>query len=119
MKEGEVEPTVEGWIFRENLRAFVEMAAFLADYAFDQWDWDAIHFGVDETAGQRKKYYAYPLLGSQPLNLLMNYDSGGGVVTILIDSEKGLSAEMVAQLELLFEMCETYTFSRAEWKWSS
>ena len=41
---------VEGWIWKKNLRPFLEVASQLAGYGFDDLDWDAITVGVAEAA---------------------------------------------------------------------
>jgi hypothetical protein len=62
---------VEGWIFAENLRPFVEVLASLAGYALydEQYDWVAIEDGLKDTDADEEKWYTYPLAGVRPLTL--------------------------------------------------
>jgi hypothetical protein len=107
---------VAGWIFEENLRPFVEMVAYVAGYVFDEDDWTAIHFGVQDTDSERGPWLTYPFTGRMPLTLKAAKESGAGIVSFDLDSEAGLAPEVEAQLDLLFLVCETCEVSSQQYK---
>jgi len=54
---------IKAWILEENLKPFLEIMASLVDYTFNEDDWNAIQWGIRETAVEANRWYDYELGG--------------------------------------------------------
>jgi hypothetical protein len=61
--------TINTWIPQANLSLFLERVSTLIGYGFDDWDWDAIRFGVRDTDLKQDRWYEYELSGKPPVEL--------------------------------------------------
>jgi hypothetical protein len=63
---------VSGSVYHENLRPFLEVISRLVGYEFDDLDWIAIEFGIDEAerSGPQLEFnwFEYPI-GGVPVRL--------------------------------------------------
>jgi hypothetical protein len=105
---------VEDWIFAENLQPFVEVLAFLAGYALydEDYDWVAIEYGVKATDEDANKWYTYAFARTRPLEFDLACNVGSNVVSVRVRSDDTITADLMAQLNLLVMMCQSYTISR-------
>ena len=82
---------MHGWVWRENLRPFLEMVASLARYEFDQWDLDAVLTGLGDSDADEERWFRYPF-GDEPQVVLgFSADRDG--------DEVGIEAEFDARGE--------------------
>ncbi|MDL5202783.1 hypothetical protein [Streptomyces sp. ALI-76-A] len=73
-----------GWIIDTNLRPLCESVAELAGYEFSESDWQAVETALPATDVEQATWYDYPMLGRQPLTLLVAADPGSSVVFIRV-----------------------------------
>ena len=59
--------TINTWIPQDNLFRFLGRVSVLIRYAFEDWDWDAIRFGVHDTDIKQDRWYEYGLNGKPPV----------------------------------------------------
>jgi len=57
--------TVQSWIFKYNLRSFLEMLGWIASYSPSDGDLDVISAGVDGTNDEREKWFSYEFKGEK------------------------------------------------------
>jgi len=104
-----MKPESSNWIFERNLRPFVEMVARLADYSFDANDWIAVSHGVRDTDQEADRWFTYSFEGAGQLQLEAAIDPGTSVVHVRVRGGDHLAGELQAQLDLLIDVCQTYT----------
>ncbi|MFW6694557.1 hypothetical protein [Streptomyces sp. MAR4 CNX-425] len=58
---------VSGWIWRSNLRGFLELLSGYVGYPFDETDWETVELGVQDSDDEdADRWYAYPLIEAEP-----------------------------------------------------
>jgi len=80
--------TVSDWIFEENLRGFLRVAAWLVGYAFEEDDWLAIRAGIEPTDDGAGRWFDYELAGRVTLPVALarsDPDAGTGVVAVRLN----------------------------------
>jgi hypothetical protein len=65
------------WIWRSNLRRFLELVSFYVGYGFDESDWLAIQAGLDALTSARPAF-DYPIIGRQQLAVSLSLDPDSG-----------------------------------------
>jgi hypothetical protein len=50
-----------GWIWTANLRPFLEVVGRLVTYKLEDWDWDAVSFGIESTDSERGPWFEWPI----------------------------------------------------------
>jgi hypothetical protein len=60
---------ISTWVREENLQLFLERLSAFIGYRFEDWDWDAVRFGICDTDSQHGQWYEYELRGSPPVEL--------------------------------------------------
>ena len=58
---------IDTWIHDSNLRMFLGTVAVRIGATFDDWDWDAIRFGVQDSSEDQNRRYDYDLQGDPPV----------------------------------------------------
>ena len=61
--------TINTWILPENLPLFLARMYTFIGYNFEEWDWDAIRFGIRDTNIQQGRWYKYSLSAKPPVEL--------------------------------------------------
>lgn len=64
-----VQITINTWILQDNLLLFVGRVSVLIGYGFEDWDWDAMRFGVRDTDIKQDRWYEYGLSGKPLVEL--------------------------------------------------
>ncbi|MEU7281596.1 hypothetical protein AB0A69_22910 [Streptomyces sp. NPDC045431] len=77
---------VGGWIWKSNLRPFLELLSRYAAYDFDATDWETVALAVEETDDERSEcWYAYPLVGDvHEIAVLLARAVGGEEVSVTV-----------------------------------
>ncbi|MDG4764336.1 hypothetical protein O7632_09495 [Solwaraspora sp. WMMD406] len=107
--DGELSPsaTTDGWVLTTNVRALIESLAELVYYEADDWDWDAIAFGLDATdTDDPHRWYAYPLIGTSALRLELANDPGSTITSVRIHHPAGEA--LTARVETIVSMLARY-----------
>jgi hypothetical protein len=76
-----------GWIDETNLKPFLETVAQFAGYELNNWDWDAINYGVKSSDHERGRWFIYEIEGVQSVTIRLAIDPGTAVLFVEIDSE--------------------------------
>lgn len=79
-----------GWIIEYNLKPFVETLSGFVGYRFDDWDRDAIRFGIKDTDVEADRWYEYGPIGERPVKLRIARDPGSIVVFVQVEADKDL-----------------------------
>ena len=66
--------TKNGWIWENNLLAFLLILSNIGSYTFDQSDWEAIDYGLVGTSDEDDVWFDYKLEGEMPISLRLAKD---------------------------------------------
>gem|GEM_PF-2857237 len=99
---------IENWILENNLKPLMEMLSHWAKYTFEPDDWDAIHYGIQESNRETNKWFDYILSGVEPVSIRLAADPGSSVVHVRIECSPSLAAKAGVALELM----QNYKLSR-------
>jgi hypothetical protein len=98
---------VAGWVWDSNVRPLVDSVAVLVDYRTDEWDWDAVTFGLDGTDSETLDgWYSYPLVGTDTVTLELANDPGTSVVHVRVRHSGGTL--LAARLDTVIAMLNQY-----------
>ncbi len=62
------------WMLEENIVNFVKIVSERVGYNADEWDTDAVKFGLENTKESENQWFQYPLIGQ--ITLELSYASG-------------------------------------------
>ncbi|MCX5173585.1 hypothetical protein OG616_36925 [Streptomyces antibioticus] len=87
---------VSGWIWRRNLRSFLELLSLYVGYDFDATDWDTVALALAGTDDEHADHwYSYPLVGSMhKIQVRLARSVGGDEVSV------NVSGVVTGELEL-------------------
>ncbi len=92
------------WLLEENIVSFVTIVAERVGYSADEWDTDAVKFGLDGTSESGGRWYEYPLTGRS--TLVLSYARGrNGTVLVRGEVPGPLEAIVIAVLCILQVHC--------------
>ena len=98
-----------GWLWRANLRPFMEMCSSVVEYSFDNSDWDAVQLILSSTDDElpRAAWGTYPLVGAHDrLDIAFARAVGGDEVRIVVTG--AADAERQATVAAFLQVCATY-----------
>ena len=72
------------WVFEDNLRPFLTVLGWVAGYALDADDWEAIATGVRETDAEAGRWYDYEFAGRHRAAFSLSRDPGTCVVHVRV-----------------------------------
>jgi hypothetical protein len=76
---------LSGWVWDTNVHALVAALGGLVNYEPDDWDWNAIDFGLAATDAEAcDRWYTYPLVGTRALTLAMANEPGASVTSVRV-----------------------------------
>lgn len=96
---------LKGWIFEENIFAFLTVLSWLAKYPFDEADWNAIKMGLKKTDYESETWYDYKFCGDSDIEFRLAQDVGSSVVFMEIKSEQVVAS----RLELAMDIFSQFT----------
>jgi hypothetical protein len=89
-----------GWLPEGNLQLFLQRLSEFTGYAFADWDWDAVRFGLRDTDEARNVWYEYPLMGTPPVQLAFARLSPARIL-VRWQTEEALDARIEALVTIL------------------
>ncbi len=87
MSLAKIRNSISTWILRENLRRFLGRISQIVEYRFEDWDWDAIRFGLTDTSAAGSRWYSYDLLGVRRIGLRIAVDGDERRLRVIVDSD--------------------------------
>lgn len=88
------------WIYEENILPWLETIANFVGYKFDEWDWNAVNFGIQNTNVEEEKWYEYQLIGNQIADVKIAIDVGASVMFVQLQSEKSVEEKAQVATEI-------------------
>jgi|PlaIllAssembly_1097288.scaffolds.fasta_scaffold524573_2 hypothetical protein len=103
--------TVENWIWRANLRSFVDVLAWLSGYELSEGEREAIYLGAEESDSDANppRWYNYEFSGRHKVKFQIGHDKGTEVVQVRLQ----LSNTIVEKVEVAVDLMNQYTFGKA------
>jgi hypothetical protein len=87
---------IQTWILVDNLYTFLERLSGFVGVHLEEWDWDAIRFGIRDLDEQTAPWYDYQLSGDPFLNLAFARSSDPGHLNIRAKAEPSIAAKLEA-----------------------
>jgi hypothetical protein len=109
MEEWRSASNVGDWINEERLHGFLDHAARVVGYSFDETDWAAVSNGLRNTDDDRGQWYEYTFVGRKQLLFAVarsDPSAGSGIVVLrlilggLDDFERGQLAILVYLMQV-------------------
>ncbi|WP_433243046.1 hypothetical protein [Actinomadura nitritigenes] len=93
---------VDGWVWDRNVEPLLRLLSRYVGYSFDDTDWQTVVLGLEGTDDEQdSRWYSYPLVGHQQLDVALAHAIGSDVVSVRID---GLTDhDMVLRAETLLD----------------
>lgn len=85
---------VEGWINEENLRPFLDTAFDFIDYVFDEADWQAVEYGIQETEVEQDKWFTYEMPVGPGLSVAVAHDDDNNSGVLFIQATSTPEVEL-------------------------
>ncbi|MEJ3748645.1 hypothetical protein WEI85_35870 [Actinomycetes bacterium KLBMP 9797] len=94
---------IAGWVFEDNVVAFLEHISRYIGYEYDDLDEVALTGALkhtdDESAGS---WFSYPLRGTPPVTVSLAQAVGGSTVSIRVEGD--IEPILAARIETLFDL---------------
>jgi len=102
---------VANWIWRTNLRPFVEVLAWLSHYELADGEWDAILSGVEQSDSDAvpPRWYNYEFQGKHKVTFSIGWDQGTEVIQVRMKIPNAIAVKIETALDLMNQ----YTFGKA------
>lgn len=97
------------WIIEDNLKPFVETLSGFVGYRFDDWDWDAIYYGVRDTNKEVDRWYEYELIGDRKMKLCLARADGSFPIFVRVEADKDLEEKAAIAADI---MCDYWLTDR-------
>jgi hypothetical protein len=94
---------LETWIWKDNLRPFLEFASFRAGYEFDELDWEAVRYGMGKTDADADAWFAYSLEGDRTVEIAAANDPEGSIIQLRLKADRRTLAALDAATTLMAE----------------
>ena len=88
--------TIATWILQDNLSRFLDRVSALIRFRFQEWDWDAIRFGVRDSDAEQNRWYEYELNGQPSVNLAFAHAGNGKRLCVRIETDAIIAARLDA-----------------------
>jgi hypothetical protein len=89
------------WILQDNLLLFLERVSALIGYRFEDWDWDAIRFGMRDIGVEQAHGYEYELSGAPPVKLAFAEAGDAKRLRVHVETEDHTAARIDALARIL------------------
>lgn len=99
------------WIIEDNLKPFVETLSGFVGYSFDEWDWDAIYYGVRDTNEEVDRWYQYELIGDRKMKLWLARADGSFPIFVRVEADKDLEEKAAIAAGIM----QSYYMSSKPW----
>ncbi len=93
---------VSGWIFEDNLQAFVLAIAQFAGYTFGDRDWQAVIYGIEGSDEEAGRWFDYDLPGLHCIRFWLASDPGTTVIHARVEAPAAVEPKVEAAL-LIFQ----------------
>ncbi|MBS2547441.1 hypothetical protein KGQ19_11215 [Catenulispora sp. NL8] len=100
-------PEINNWLKRDNLKGFLVALSSLAEYRFDNSDWDAIETGLESDSGD-PSWFRYPLVGQAKIEIAISkqVEEGDVDVRVSIEGASPCLGEQVRAVWMVFNRFE-------------
>jgi hypothetical protein len=82
------------WVFQNNLRPFLTVLGWIAEYQVDEDDWLAVSCGLRSSDVEAVRWYEYGFLGRHSVRLWLAYDSGSSVIHARVEAPAALEPQV-------------------------
>ncbi len=89
------------WIPESNLLLFLERVSARIGYRFEDWDWDAIRFGIRDTDLNQDRWYAYELSGTPPIAFAFARTEEAGRLRVNVAAEERMAVRIDALARIM------------------
>ncbi len=89
------------WINKDNLKPFIETLSGFVGYRLDDWDWDAIFYGVRDTNDEEDRWYEYELIGDRKFKVRLARDAESDLIFVLVEADKDLEEKAAIAAEIM------------------
>jgi hypothetical protein len=89
------------WISPDNLCRFLKRVSVLIRYRFEDWDWDAIRFGIRDTDVPQDQWYEYELNGTPPVKFAFANTGDAKRLSVKVVSEEPTAVRMDAVARIM------------------
>jgi hypothetical protein len=90
------EDAMATWILRDNCHLFLERVAARIANRFDDWDWDAIRFGIQDTDDRQDRWYEYELIGMTTVALALAEGKDADRLHVRVQTEGSVATRISA-----------------------
>jgi hypothetical protein len=100
--------TFAGWVFQENLFAWLELVAVGIAYPFSSDELETIVRGAQACDSDSNNWYEYVLAGTETISLELGFDAGTSVAQVRVVCPPAL----LDRIRFATEVAQSYTLSR-------
>jgi hypothetical protein len=95
--------TVANWIWRGNLRPFVDVLAWLSCYELSDGEWEALYLGVEESDSDANppRWYNCEFAGKHNVKVQIGHDRGTSVIQIRLQLPDVIAEKVSVALDLM------------------
>lgn len=94
-----------------NLIPLCQILAGFVSYEFDEFDSDAISYGIENTEAESDQRFDYEFAGVESISISIANDSGTSMTHVRISSP----AHLFERVETVLEIATTYGLSTNRW----